>query len=72
MWTTLKNTWIKYVTIYNKTVITCLLTLVWFLVLTPTAIIRRFFLIIFTPKKKKDSFLIKTPPLSSNHFKNPF
>ena len=73
MWQSIKKYWLKFVTLWNNTVIYCFLLVIWFLVLTPTAIIRRFFLKIFYYKKKNSkSFLKKSPTVLPEHFKNPF
>ena len=73
MWKYFKKTWMKSISIYNRAVIQCLLTLIWFLVLGPTAIIKRFWLNIFHPKQKeKISFLKRSDHIKLNHFKNPF
>ena len=68
----LKNKWIWSVNVYNKTIIFCLLAIIFFFVLTPIAVIRRFLLKIFISKKTKNSYLIKSPTPSFNHFKDPF
>ena len=69
----IKKIWFKYVSLWNKGVIFIVLCIIWLLILTPTAIIRRFFQKIFYEKQKKQtSFLKKSSAISSNHFTQPF
>ena len=73
MWRFIKKYWLKFVSLWNGTVMYCLLLAIWFLVLTPTAIIRRLFLRVFYYKRKDSkSFLKKSPAILPDHFKNPF
>ena len=68
-----KKIWLEFVALWNRTVVFCLLVLIWFLVLTPTAIVRRYLQRMFSSKQtKKTSFLKKSFPISPNHFKTPF
>ena len=68
----LKKAWLRFVTVWNRTVIFCLLFVIWFLVLSPTAVIRRLFQKMFYSRKEGKSFLKKSSSLASDHFKNPF
>ena len=69
----IKNNWIKYVKLWNQTVIQLVLIMIWFLVLTPTALLKRGFQRIFISKQKpRKSFLKKSTPLNSDHFLMPF
>ena len=69
----LLNSWMKFTGLWNKTVIFILLLVIYFLILTPTALIRRLFQILKNRQiKKADSFLKKSINLDSEHFTKPF
>ena len=69
----IKKIWIKYVKIWNHFVIQLVLIMIWFLVLTPTALLKRSFKRIFTSKQKaQKSFFKKSTALNSDHFLMPF
>ena len=70
---TLKRLWFKYVAVWNRIVISTALFIVWLFVLTPTALIRRFLKKTMPVKSSRDtSFLKKSPPVSSDHWTQPF
>ena len=70
---TFKKLWIKYVSLWNKGVIYIVLVIIWFLILTPTALIRKIFQrLFFLKQKEQNSFLKKSTQLSLSHFTKPF
>jgi len=73
---TFKKTWMKYVRLWNEFVIQVVLIVIWFFVLTPTAVIRRGLLKVFYRKqssvKKVKTFYKKSDSLDKNHFVRPF
>ena len=69
----IKKTWLKFVRVWNNMVILCILILIWFFILTPTGIFRRFFRkMVYNKEKRRTSFLKKSSPLRPDHYKNPF
>ena len=69
----IKKSWFKCVALWNNTVIFCLLLIIWLLVLTPTAIVKKLFQKKFQLKEKnKNSFLKKSTSVLPDHFKQPF
>jgi len=68
-----KKTWIKYVKIWNEFVIQAFLIIIWVFILTPTALIRRVFLKLFSSQPKKlETFFKKSDTLNDDHFLRPF
>ena len=68
-----KKTWMKYVKIWNQFIIQSLLILIWFFILTPTALLRRAFQKLLSPKAKKlETFYKKSDKLKPDHFLRPF
>lgn len=68
----LKRGWMKGVHAWNQTVILLFLFLIWWLLLTPTALLWRFFKRDSSHEEKGESVLKKSPPLLPDHFKRPF
>ena len=68
----LKRGWMKGVHAWNQTVILIFLFLIWWLLLTPTALLWRFFRRGPSRGEKGESVLKKSPSLLPDHFKRPF
>lgn len=69
----LLKAWMKFVFLWNKTVIFTFILIIWFFILTPTAFVRRLFRRIKSLwNNKKDSFLKKSQSLSVENFTRPF
>ena len=65
--------WMKIVSLWNKAVISIFLFIIWFFILTPTALIKRAVQAIKNKNKKEpESFLKKSISLDSKHFTKPF
>ena len=69
----LLKAWLKFAKLWNNTMIIVLLLVIWLFILTPTALIRRFFQTIKNKSATEpDSFLKKSEKLDSEHFIRPF
>ncbi|MDE0092221.1 MAG: hypothetical protein OXN83_02915 [Oligoflexia bacterium] len=70
---TLLKGWMKLVAVFNNSLIFVFLLVIWILIVTPTALIRKLFQTIKGQQMKKpDSFFKKPLSLDSEHFTRPF
>ena len=68
----LKN-WIKWMSLINKALISIWLLIIWIVILTPTALLRKLFQALKKQQKNKsDSFLKRSTSLDPKHFTRPF
>ena len=72
IFSSLKSIWMRGVHVWNQTVILLFLYLIWWLFLTPTALLWRFFKKNTSREKEGGSLLKKSSPLLPDHFKRPF
>jgi len=71
----LKKGWKRYVKLYNGFVIQSFLILIWFLILSPTALLKKAFQKIFfssSHSNKNKSFFKKSDKIEPDHFLRPF
>ena len=68
-----KEIWMTYIKLWNQFVIQTFLILIWFLILTPTALLRRSFQKLFSSKpKKSETFFKKSDKIDPDHFLRSF